>query len=195
MPSIKRTELACLPPEFQSGFLLHEAIKLGAPDDVLMFISERFPETLRQENGDGQFPPHVACSSGSSPEFISHCINMCPQAVAAKDNSGKTPIHHLCQSYHDSKRAVSSKTKRTMQQILWMLFRKAPASIVAEDNDGIDAIEYALESNLDVNFIQILQDMTSRFKENEARKASQRRCMMTRRNMERQHSPHAAYAA
>ena len=195
MPSVKRAGLAGLPAEFQSGFILHEAIKLGAPDDVLMFISERFPETIRQENGDGQYPSHVACSSGSSPAFISHCINMWPQAVAAKDNEGKTPLHHLCQSYHDSKRAARRSTKRMMQQILRMLFRKAPPSIVAEDNRGIDAIEYALESNLDVNFVQTLQDLTSRLKENEARKASQRRCMMTRRNIAREHSPHAAYAA
>ncbi|KAL7490229.1 hypothetical protein ACHAW6_016018 [Cyclotella cf. meneghiniana] len=195
MPSIKRAGLACLPTEIQSGFILHDAIKLGAPDDVLMFISERFPETLRQENDDGQYPSHVACSFGSSPAFISRCINMCPQAVAAKDNEGKTPLHHLCQSYHDSKRAARKSSKTMMQQTLRLLFRKAPASIVAEDNRGIDAIEYALESNLDVNFVQTLQDLTSRLKENEARKASQRRCMMTRRKIEREHSPHAAYAA
>lgn len=186
--------LAQLPPEFSSGYVLHDAIRIGAPDDVLMFICERFPETLRQENSLGQFPSHVACSSGSSPEFIAHCINMCPQSVAVKDDAGKTPVHHLCSGYHQGD-TVSRATIRKMKQILWMLFRKAPASVVGGDNRGLGPIELALESNLGMEFVSTLQDLTARYHENEARKAAQRRCMNTRRQMEKAHSPHAAYAA
>lgn len=195
IPALKHGGLARLPPEFRSGCLLHDAITLGAPEDVLMFICERFPETLRQEDGNGRVPVHVACSNGCSPEFISHCINYFPQSVSATDNEGKNAVHHLCQSYVSRKHAMSNATLKTMKQILWMLFRKAPGSIVAEDNQGVDAIELALESNLGMSFIGTLQDMTSRYHENEARKAAQRRCMKTRRQLDRKHSPHAAFAA
>ena len=57
------------------------------------------------------------------------------------------------------------------------------------------AIEYALENELGTSFIKTLQEMTSRFQENEAMKAAQRRCMRTRRQLGKQHSPHAAFAA
>ena len=193
--SLKHGGLARLPPEFRSGCLLHDAIKLDAPDDILRFISERFPETLREEDENGQLPTHVACSSGSSPEFISHCTSMFPKSAAAKDNEGKTPIHHLCQSYGSSKRTMSNAKLVRMEQILWILFRRAPASIVAEDCKGANVIEYALEANLGMSFVSVLQDMISRYHKNEARKAAQRRCMKTRRQLDSAHSPHAAFAA
>lgn len=40
MPSLKGGTLERLPQEFQSGCLLHDAIRCGAPDDVLMYICE-----------------------------------------------------------------------------------------------------------------------------------------------------------
>ena len=156
---------------------------------------QRFPECLRQEDKDGRFPSHVACSSGCSPEFISHCVNMCPQSVASRDKEGKTPFHHLCKSYVSPKHVATTATLKRMQQILWMLFRKAPGSIVVEDNLELSPIDYALESNLGMSFIGVLQDMASRYQENEARKAAQRRCMNTRRQLDKKHSPHAAFAA
>jgi hypothetical protein len=160
-----------------------------------MFICERFPDTLKQEDDQGRTPIHVACSAGCSPEFISHLVTVFPQSVATKDKKGRTPIHHLCSSYASKKHAVSEVTLKKMEQILWMLFRKAPGSIVDEDAGGVDAIEYALEANLDISFIATLQEMTSRYHENEARKAAQRKCMQTRRQLDRKHSPHAAFAA
>lgn len=193
--SLKHGGLAKLPPEFRSGCLLHDAIQRGAPDDVLMFINERFPQTLREEDNHGRFPIHVACSFGCSPEFISHLVNMFPQSVAAKDNQGRTPIHHLCSSYASKSYDVNKTTLKRMEQILWILFRKSPGSIVAEDKKGVNAIECALEAELGTTFIGTLQDMTARYHENEARKAAQRRCMKTRRQLGRQHSPHAAFAA
>lgn len=185
--SLKQGGLAKLPPEFRSGYLLHDSIRQGAPDDVLMFVLERFPETIRHEDDDGCYPIHMACSFGCSPEFISRIISLFPQSVASKDLEGRYPIHHLCSS--------KTSTLKRMEQILWMLFRKAPTSIVSEDNHGKGAIEYALEAELGTSFIKTLQEMASRFQENEARKEAQRRCMNTRRQLGRQHSPHAAFAA
>lgn len=217
--SLKR-DRALLPSEFRSGgCLLHDAITLGAPDDgesdahshtctimtsykltyaayaVLMYICERFPECIRDEDKDGRFSLHVACSYGCSPEFISHLVNMHAPSVSMRDSLGKTPFHHLCQSYMSPKHKASKTTIKKMKQCLWILYRKAPGSIIVEDQSGIDPIEYALESNLDMSFIRDLQNMISRYHANEAKKESHRRCMQNRRQLDKKHSPHAAFAA
>lgn len=176
--------------EFSNGFILHEAIKLGAPVDILMLIAERFPAALTQQDEDEKYPLHLACASdAASPEFISHCINMCPLSASSKDGTGKTPVHHLCMN-----NSITANEKK-MNDILWMLYRKAPGSFVAEDNDGQDPIECALESDLGIGFIRTLQGMIGHYNENQARKLAHRKVVAARRELKRQNSPHAAYAA
>ena len=160
-----------------------------------MYICERFPECIRHEDKDGRFSLHIACSYGCSPGFISHLVNMHPLAASARDGLGKTPFHHLCQSYMSPKHKASKATVKKMKQVLWILYRKAPGSVIVEDKSGIDPIEYALESNLDMAFIRDLQSMIARYHANEAKKESHRKCMMARRQLDKKHSPHAAFAA
>jgi len=64
--------LAAISKDFPSGCVLHEAVCLGAPDDVLMLLAKRLPFTLTQVDGNGNFPLHVACSIGASSEFVAH---------------------------------------------------------------------------------------------------------------------------
>lgn len=87
-----------------------------------------------------------------------------------------TPVIILCQKY---KRSYQSKfphklAEKKMEQILWMIYRRAPATIVLEDKSGKSAIEYALEAEVNMEFFKTLQHLIIHFNQNNVRKLSAR---------------------
>ncbi|KAL7538100.1 hypothetical protein ACHAXR_011324 [Thalassiosira sp. AJA248-18] len=145
--------LASISRKCSTDYILHEAITLSVPDNLLFLLVERFPILLTEVNSNGRYPVHVACSFGTPSEFVSRCIDANPSSAAVKDNEGQTHIHLLC------------KQPRTMKYILWVFYRNAPSSIVSEDSHGLECLEYALESNLGINLILTLQEMIGYFYE------------------------------
>lgn len=172
--SIMREEANCC--------VFHQAIKQGAPKNILMLIAQRFPEALIQLDAERRYPIHIACAEGSHPGFILHCIEEYPFTISAKDVYGRTPLHLLCQSYkkkysdniscqHSGKYVnkdygFETPAEKKMTIILWMIYRHDPATIALEDNDGVSALEYALESNVDIEFFRTLQNLTCDFNQN-----------------------------
>jgi len=75
-----------------------------------------------------------------------------------QDNDGKAPIHHLCQSFMLNYQDTSLLSgKESMMCIVDMLKRVAPKSFNLEDNNEMNAIEYAIESNTDIRIIKAIQ--------------------------------------
>ena len=153
--------------------------------------------SLTQVDRNGRHTIHIACAFGASPEFVSHCIDRNPSSAIAKDIEGKTLIHLLCQGTWQSSCDAKSNpaAEKNMIDILWMLYNKAPSSIVSEDNEGVGYIEYALESNLEIKFILDLQEMIGYFNINEAHKMVHRKCMAARCQSQKKNSPHDISAA
>ena len=54
-----------------------------------------------------------------------------------------------------------------MKDIIWMLNRNAPSTLVSKDIRGVGPAEYAIESNLEFKLILTLQDMIRHCKESE----------------------------
>ena len=165
-----------------STFINDTLIKETSDIDLLLF-AERFPHLLGQQDDHGRFPVHMACASGGSSDFISKCVGLYPGTAAAQDQDGKTPFHVLCESYASGYDASASKSiiEKRMTSILWVLYRQAPAAITAEDNFGVDAVEYALEASLSMSFLRLVQDMVARVHENNAKKKAHRKSMQARR--------------
>ena len=189
--------LADVSKEFSSGCILHEAISLGVPERVLMLLADRFPIFLTQIDGNGRYPIHVACIFGVSLEFVSRYIDMNPSSAAAKDIEGKSPIHILCQGTWQGSWDINSNpaAEKNMIDILSKLYNKAPSSVVCEDNYGVGSVEYAIDSNLGMEFILELQEKIGHFNENEVCKKAHRKCAGARRQLQRKNSPHAAFEA
>ena len=166
------TVIALISHEFSSGSILHGAIKLGAPDDVLMLLVERFPKLLTQVDGGDRYPIHTACAFGASSAFVSRCINMYPSSTRAMDVEGKSPFHLLCQGTWQGAWDIASNpaAAKNMKEILWMLYREAPSTIVSEDIDGVEPLEHAIDFNIGIGLIHLLQEMIGHFHEHEVRK-------------------------
>ena len=102
---------------------------------------------------------------------------MNPASITAKGNEGKAPIHLLCQGTWRGVWDVKSNptVEKNVIGILRMLHNKVPSCIVLEDNEGVGSIEYAIESNLGLDFIKELQTMIANFNEKKAIKLAHKR--------------------
>lgn len=125
----------------------------------------------------------IACAWGASPATIQFLIDEHPVAASIQDNEGKAPIHHLCQSfvlnYQDASimsqdtSLMSTSVTDSMLSIVDMLKTAAPHSFNLEDNDEMNAVEYALLSESDIKVVKIIQracrdDWRERKKETDA---------------------------
>ncbi|KAL7554950.1 hypothetical protein ACHAWF_018530 [Thalassiosira exigua] len=170
------TILAVISEQFRSDAVLHEAIKYGAPDNVLVLLGNRFPLFHTQVDENDRSLLHSACMFGASSTFVSHCIDMNPSSAASKDVEGKTPVHLLtADTWRGRGKAKASiESEKNKEKILWQLYRQAPTSVVSEDNYGVGPVEHAIESGqCTIKFILLLQDMSKHYRESEARKVNQ----------------------
>ena len=181
------------PNQISSNSLLNDTIIKGASDATLLRIAEHFPGLLGQRGDHGRFPVHIACAYGASSDFIYKCVIMYPLTAAAQDDDGRTPFHFLCKSYAKSCDDTSmswdrNAIERRMTRILWILYRKAPSAIIIEDNHGVDVVEYALEADMSMTFIRLLQDMVARVHESTAKKKANRKLMHARSQLQQKDS-------
>eukprot|EP00984_Skeletonema_dohrnii_P016193 scaffold7147_cov89-Skeletonema_dohrnii-CCMP3373.AAC.3 len=177
------------PDRISSNSLLNDTIIKGASDATLLRIAEHFPGLLGHRGDHGRFPVHIACAYGASSDFIYKCVSLYPLTAAAQDDDGRTPFHFLCKSYAKSCDDTSmswdrNAIERRMSLILWILYRKAPSAIIIEDKHGVDVVEYALEADMSMTFIRLLQDMMARAHENNAKKKANRKLMQARSQLE-----------
>jgi hypothetical protein len=168
--------------KISSETLLNDTIIKGATDTTLLRIAEHCPGLLGLRGDYGRFPVHVACAHAASTDFISKCVSLHPRTAAAQDNEGKTPFHILCNSYAKSCNSLSMSQdviERRMTSIIWVLYRKAPTAIILEDSHGVDVVEYALEAELSLHFIRLLQDLVARVHKSNSKKKAHRNLMNT----------------
>mmetsp|Transcript_2904 Transcript_2904/g.4347 ORF Transcript_2904/g.4347 Transcript_2904/m.4347 type:complete len:284 (+) Transcript_2904:141-992(+) len=166
-----------------SDLLVHFVCRFQAPISIVRIVAKTYPESLHCADALGRFPIHIASAWGASPATIQFLIDEHPVAASIQDNEGKAPIHHLCQSfvlnYQDASimsqdtSLMSTPVTDSMLSIVDMLKTAAPHSFNLEDNDEMNAVEYALLSESDIKVVKIIQracrdDWRERKKETDA---------------------------
>lgn len=78
--------------------------------------------------------------------------------AAVPDDLGKTPMHYVgeCYARNYNNRAPYPMVD-SMLQVVKLLKTAAPKSMNLEDHEGMNAIEYALESDADIKVIKSMQ--------------------------------------
>jgi len=70
---------------------------IGKMKDILQYIVEAHPESVRSKDCYHQIPIHLACSNGTvTSEIISILLQAWPESINQKDTMECLPIHHLC---------------------------------------------------------------------------------------------------
>lgn len=110
----------------ESGFRripLHIAIRARLPDEVIMFLLEKFPAGAAVQDVLGRVPLHYAISNHASISVINLLIKACRSTVCAADNLGWTPLH------------VAANTARSTEMVE-ILIHSGVESVVARTRKG-----------------------------------------------------------
>ena len=107
----------------------------AAAIEILKFLLEKNPETVRHVDEDGDLPIHLACVS-KSPEFCQVLIDAAPDSVRSVNNEGNMPLHYLCRTLNTVVEGRVNGDGETARQTLKLLLEKYPESVQCADNDG-----------------------------------------------------------
>jgi len=162
-----------LPHAVTSEVIVHFAARFQAPLRIIALLSGMYPESLSSIDPVGRYPIHVASKWGAPPDVVKFLIESNPSAAGAPDSSGKTPLHYVAEHYaanyaslckNQSVAALvpnsitlSFNQDEAMLYVVKMLKAGAPKSVNLEDDEGMNAIEYALESDAHFEVIKAMQ--------------------------------------
>ena len=140
--------------------VIHFAARFQAPLRTLTALAKYFPISLESADATGRYPIHVASKWGATPDVIQFLLRSNVTAAGVQDSLGKTPMHYIAEFYalnYSPRKAQILPMQESMLQCVKLLKTAAPTSVNLEDNDGCNAIEYALDNELDIKVVKAMQ--------------------------------------
>ncbi|EJK71335.1 hypothetical protein THAOC_07243 [Thalassiosira oceanica] len=146
-----------------NGTLVHCCAYYDPPLKLLEKMIKIKPSATRERDILGRTPLHIAVGSGASEDSISFLVVSDPRACGCQDIDGRTPLHFACDS---SSQLIEGDDPVGREPPSYNLVRTLLSgrrdSAALEDNEGMNAIEYALISETDMRTIRLLQRATQR---------------------------------
>lgn len=102
---------------------LHIAVRSRLPDDVILYILNKYPEACAKQDSQGRVPLHYAISNFAPLSIIQKLIHTCPASASAADFLGWTPLH------------VAANTARSAAMVE-LCIEASPESVVAYTKKG-----------------------------------------------------------
>lgn len=143
--------------------LIHCCVHYDPPLQLLKKMVKATSSSLSKQDVLGRTPLHIALGSGASEESVRFLVASYPRACGCRDVDGRTPLHFACDSssqlYEDDGPVGRDPPSHNLVQTL---LSGCWDSAALEDNEGVNAIEYALVSKAHMRTIQLLQRATLR---------------------------------
>lgn len=146
-----------LPHAITSDIVIHFAARFQAPLRILSLLAKLYPVSLASSDVTGRYPIHVAAKWGATPDIVAYLIKTNPAVAGAPDSTGKTPMHYVGECYQRHFDNAMYNRNDSMLQVVRLLKNAAPKSVNLEDNEGMNAIEYALESDAHLKVVKTMQ--------------------------------------
>ncbi|KAL3817330.1 hypothetical protein ACHAXA_003953 [Cyclostephanos tholiformis] len=138
--------------------VLHFALRYGAPLRLVKLLALKYPLCLTMPDPTGKYACHVACKYGADPDVLEFLVTKNSHAACVQDPEGKAPIHYVGEFYAKNYESPSSPAvKERLLEVIHILRRVAPHSFNLEDNDGCNAVEYAIANDSDMRAIKMMQ--------------------------------------
>lgn len=140
--------------------VVHFALRFQAPLRTVSLLNKLYPSSIASQDASGRYPIHVACKWSATPDVITHLVHSNPSACGVQDFFGKTPMHYLAEFYTANYQYRLERlfpVDESMMQVVKHLKSAAPSSVNLEDNEGCNAIEYALENGVHIKVIKCMQ--------------------------------------
>lgn len=146
-----------LPHAITADIVIHFAARFQAPLRILSLLSRMYPQSLASPDITGRYPIHVAAKWSATPDVIAYLIKTNPSVAGLPDSTGKTPMHYVGEWYIQHFDNALYSCDDSMLQVVRLLRNAAPLSVNLEDDEGSNAIEYALASDAHLKVIKTMQ--------------------------------------
>ncbi|EED94158.1 predicted protein [Thalassiosira pseudonana CCMP1335] len=148
-----------------SGFngmsLLHAAARYNPPSNIISKMIELCPDTIEKVDCLNRTALHVAAGTGADVSVIRVLTSRYPEACMIQDVDGRLPLHLACDSSCQLFEG-SQNSKLPNFAVIQVLLSVSMESSVAEDEEGMSAVEYAIISDADISVVKLLQRATQR---------------------------------
>lgn len=139
--------------------VVHLACRFQAPLKIIKLLSSRYPSSIHKADAAGRFPIHVATKWSAMPDVIQFLTSQNPSVVGMKDDFGKSPLHYLAESYLDNCDPYHiCHAVDYMLEAVNIIKTCTPNAATIEDNDGMNAIEYAIEKEAPIDVVVTMQN-------------------------------------
>lgn len=138
--------------------ILQFALRYKAPLRIIKLFAVRYPQCLTRPDSTGKYACHVAAKYSAAPNVMEYLVHENKFAAGVQDPQGKTPIHYVGEFYAVNSESIPmAHVYENMLQVVRILRDVAPQSFNLEDNDGCNAIEYAIENDVHLKVIKTMQ--------------------------------------
>jgi hypothetical protein len=139
-------------------YVLQFALRYAPPLRLVKLLALKYPLCLTMPDPTGKYACHVACKYGALPTVIEYLVSENSHAAGVQDPEGKAPIHYVGEFYASNYESPKSPSVReSMIQVIHTLRQAAPHSFNLEDDDGCNAVEYAIANDADMKVIKTMQ--------------------------------------
>merc|ERR1712029_440443 len=145
------------PQKVSSDIAVHLAARFQAPLHIISLLSRAYPHSLSSTDITGRYPIHVAAKWGATPDVIAYLIKTNPSVAGVPDSTGKTPMHYVGEYYLQNFNSSLHGCDDSMLKVVPLLKKAAPMSVNLEDDEGMNAIEYALVNDANLEVIKSMQ--------------------------------------
>jgi hypothetical protein len=154
---------------------LHIVCRAHPPFQVVQKIVLLCPASVKHLDKAGHSPLHSASEWGACPRIIEFLIKRYPRAACMVDMEGKNPLHLCCEncSFEEScdtgapwKGSEDGSqadavwpilAKGPLLPVVKALLKAAPDCVNLEDDEEMNALEYAIMFDADVKVVKVLQ--------------------------------------
>lgn len=159
--------------EFHGMTLLHACVRYDPPVALVQRMIELYPPALRGEDCLGRTPLHVAAGSDVSPYTLKLLVVGYREACNIQDEDGRTPLHFVCDTSCELfEQEVPLPRQPPRLDAVRVLLAGSLESVILEDVDEMNAVEYAIVSDASMEVVNLLQRATQRVLKNNAKKSS-----------------------
>lgn len=147
-----------VPDSVGADLVMHFALRFQAPINIVSHLTRMYPQSLSSCDDSGRYPIHVAAKWSLTPDVVAYLIKTNPTVVGIPDATGRTPMHYVGK-YYIKHFPINDQDicDDSMLQVVRLLKKAAPHSMNLEDNEDMNAIEYALDSNAHIKVIKTMQ--------------------------------------
>eukprot|EP00567_Pseudictyota_dubia_P014214 CAMPEP_0197439836 /NCGR_PEP_ID=MMETSP1175-20131217/6494_1 /TAXON_ID=1003142 /ORGANISM="Triceratium dubium, Strain CCMP147" /LENGTH=267 /DNA_ID=CAMNT_0042969827 /DNA_START=90 /DNA_END=893 /DNA_ORIENTATION=- len=147
-----------------NGFtFLHVLCAFQPPLDVTNTVVRLFPHMVAARDHSSRVPMHVAVECEAPLDIFDCLMESDPQCVDARNCDGKTPLMLACKEMGSAIKSGFYEGKgkvRWLADVIKLLAKSSPNSILVEDDGGWTALEHALDSEAPKKTIKTLQRAT-----------------------------------